>query len=158
MFLGIFLVASAHGEPGGKMDFSFRRMGVLVPPKTMPSKGKIVSIPASIKLEDGKLAIENNYYLLKLDSSPYLHFASVYSKCTETECLTEKSRLFFLWIDAKRLENKDFEVKDIKIEKDETWCFISTAAYGSSNFVVLFFVFCFLCLIFSLSKQKNSKY
>ena len=59
--LCFLLAGNVWAGRGGKMDFSFGRLGINVPPKTMPCKGKIVPTPASIELKDGKLVIKNSH-------------------------------------------------------------------------------------------------
>ena len=119
MVLSFMISTSAPAVSDGKMDFSFGRMDVLVPPKTMPSAGSIIDRPASVESEADKLIFENSHYILKLKTSPYLQLSSVYNKYTQTECLTATSRLFFIWVDGKRLEAKNFKVKDIGIEEGD---------------------------------------
>ena len=119
MFLVAFfcIVAGAEVTRIGPMDFSFGRLNVLVPPKTLESPGTTVSQSALIQSEDGKLVFQNSHYTLKLKTKPSLQIKSIYNKYTKTECLTAESRLLFVWIDEKRLEAKDLNVADIDIEE-----------------------------------------
>jgi len=110
-------VKPASATSPDKMNFSFGRMNVLVPPKTMPSAGSIIDKPASVQYEEGELILENSHFIMKLTTSPSLQATSIYSRYTQTECLLSGSRVFFVWVDDKRLEAKDFKIKDVKIEE-----------------------------------------
>ena len=116
--LGVILISFLCSCECIAETFSFGRLGVNVPPRTQPYKGVIKAAEASSSLQNDMLTFENGHYVLGVATSPVLRMTSLYSKYTETNCLTDTSRLFFVWIDGKRFEDKDFAVKNVKIQRD----------------------------------------
>lgn len=101
-----------------EMNFSFGRLGVKVPPVTLAPANRPAAVPLRIVFKEGMLQVENTHYQFIFDTAPALTLTRLYNKYTQSECLTKdkpNSRLFFVWVDGKRLEAKDFKVEGCRI-------------------------------------------
>jgi hypothetical protein len=84
--------------------------------RSRPSTG--FSNPPRIGWNEGRLRVDNRHFTLQFATSPVLLLTSLYNKHIRSDCLIGglSSRLFFLWVDQKRLEAKDFTVRDVQVE------------------------------------------
>lgn len=134
----LFLCLFSGVVPASAEDasFSFGRLGVNIPPDTLSAKGRPAAMPSTVVYNQNVLKFENTHYFLQFDTTPSLTLTRLYNKYTQTECLTKEnpsSRLFFLWVDGKRLETKDFKVEGCRVSGQKAVISLSCPQEGVSG-------------------------
>lgn len=99
-------------------DYAYGRLGVNIPPKTMPFKGKIEQAKPTVILEGTILKLENPHFIMSFQTAPALRLVNLYSKYTMTECLNGSSRVFLFWLDGQQYGQDDFTVVDVSVKDD----------------------------------------
>ncbi|MHB9070830.1 MAG: DUF6259 domain-containing protein [Sedimentisphaerales bacterium] len=109
----------AENQTPNAAKISFGTLGVEVPPTIQLSHDTIVPFSNKVEFGDDVLKIENSHYLVKISTTPFLSFSSLYNKGIGMECLIENkpSSAFFLWVDNKRIDIKNFKVANVEIDK-----------------------------------------